>query len=81
MIHDWTELPAHLSPAQPGYAIHFRCGDQDESPTYELYSDDGSGNGDYICSSTDLYWIRRIAVGLDMQRAEDFDHTGWERVS
>ncbi len=47
-----------------GFAIHSEA-TEDMGTLYTLYTDDGRGNGDYVCQSTDQYWIKRIALALD----------------
>lgn len=32
---------------------------------YEIYTDDGRGNGDYVCACPELGWARAIAQALD----------------
>ena len=51
-----------------GFALHDTApagGDPVDGYRYELYSDDGRGNGDFICGSNDLEWMRRVAHSLD----------------
>lgn len=33
--------------------------------TYAIYTDDGRGNGDFVCDTGDRWWAFRIAVALD----------------
>lgn len=42
---------------------------------YSVFTDDGNGNGVFVCEGGDLYWMRRIAHGLDKQRTK-FDIYG-----
>jgi len=32
---------------------------------YAIYTDDGCGNGDFLCFAVDAYWANRIAAALD----------------
>jgi hypothetical protein len=51
---------------EPGYAIH-KSTDSDGYPLFEIYADDGRGNGDYITGTADQFWAERIAHALDAQ--------------
>jgi len=62
MVYDNTKEKPEFN-GERGYAIHRITG---KTITYELYTDDGRGNGEYICVSDDLYWIRRIAYSMDI---------------
>lgn len=77
MVYDNT-LGTPIFTGQSGYAIH-ECPAELSTGTpimYEIYTDDGRGNGDYVCTSSQLYWARRIAHGLDNLEAENFDLQG-----
>lgn len=65
MVYNMTGNNAYLSTGEIGYAIH-ECM-EDGMKWFELYTDDGRGNGNYICRSADFYWIERIAYALDNQ--------------
>jgi len=58
---------------EKSYAIYDGCSDETH---YSLFTDDGHGNGNYICGSSDIYWIRRIAYSLDSIPASYFDYNG-----
>lgn len=71
MIYDNTQVDFKYDLTQQnptGYAIH-AVSEEIQNITsrrkYELYTDDGRGNGDFICESNDYYWIERIARALD----------------
>ena len=75
MIYDNTDKVEYGS-GERGYAIHSHV--EENHMVYELYTDDGRGNGNFICNASELYWIRRIAEGLDMQDCDGdkFDYEG-----
>lgn len=52
---------------RPGYAIHKIDASVSESgiTEWEIYTDDGRGNGDFVCRAADSYWAGRIARSLD----------------
>lgn len=56
-----------------GFTIHENS---EGEHLYSLYTDDGRGNGNYICGASELYWIRRIAHGLDAQDPRQFNYHG-----
>jgi hypothetical protein len=75
MVYDQTDdnKPAEMT-GKPGFTIHkSQPGDEH---TYSIYTDDGRGNGDYVCGVTDDYWARRIAHSLDQLNAGNFDFVG-----
>ncbi len=63
MVYDMSDDSNAYIGGESGYAIH-KCTEDNET-FFELYTDDGRGNGDYICKSYDKYWIERIAYALD----------------
>lgn len=76
MVYDNTHVAKpDYSSGEKGYAIH-KSVDNEYEHTYNLYTDDGRGNGDYIAGSDDVYWIRRIAHALDLTEAKDYDYSG-----
>lgn len=90
MVYDNTQAHRVLRPSsQSGFAIH----DGGEALTeadlltrgsehrYSLYTDDGRGNGDFVCGSSDLYWIRRIAYSLDFVSGQGFTYDGLVKVA
>lgn len=76
MVYDYTD-PQGFRPStsERGFAIH-QVSHESHSPLYELYTDDGRGYGNYVASSSDLYWIRRIAYALDQTSTRDFAPDG-----
>jgi hypothetical protein len=54
-----------------GYSIHSEATD-DRGTLYTLYTNDGKGNGDYVCETTDLWWVKTIAGSLN----DHFDANG-----
>jgi hypothetical protein len=53
----------------PGYTI-VRAFDDNGSPDgefREIYTDDGRGNGDFVCRAVSKYWAETIAAALDAQ--------------
>lgn len=61
--------------SESGYLIHE--GKTDNGYTeFTIFSDDGNGNGNVVCTTSDIYWARRIAHGLDSQEHTNFDHNG-----
>ena len=78
MIYDNTDrfVPVHERESnEPGFSIHRNWNDGDEHKLvigpgdhqFSIFTDDGRGNGDYVCGTSDLTWARRIAGGLDAQ--------------
>lgn len=72
MIYDRTNERENVSSSdthlhEPGYAIHSRPASDvfGEIAGYELYTDDGRGNGDFVCFTPEHYWAERIALALD----------------
>lgn len=66
MVYDMsTDKAVYPNTGEPGYAIHKTTGNVVDADGYELYTDDGKGNGDYICFSPDKFWIERIAFAMD----------------
>ena len=68
MIYDRTTTtttpPRHdLPQGLRGFALHAEV--RDGATIYTLFTDDGRGNGDYVCESGDRFWIDRIAAALD----------------
>ena len=77
MVYDNTQCSnPRLTTGERGFAIHDNGGLNLDEHRYELYTDDGRGNGDYICGSSDIYWIRRIAYSLDEVSRDNFDVNG-----
>lgn len=68
MVHDQTGDNPTPYPfdGEGGYTIHQSL--NEGYPEYEIYSDDGQGNGDFICKTPDIYWARTIAQALDNLR-------------
>lgn len=64
MVYDRTENKTAAPQSIKGYAIYDED-TEDRGKLYTIYTDDGHGNGDYICESTDKYWIFRVANALD----------------
>lgn len=58
-----TDTAVHPKDGKAGYTIH-KVSDLVET-FFELYTDDGKGNGDFICRASDHYWAERIACALD----------------
>ena len=66
MVYDMTAKDAkHPNSGIKGYAIIKGSESDFQYPVYEIYTDDGQGNGDYVCSTSDFYWARLIAQSLD----------------
>ena len=74
MVYDNTQGTPTFN-GEFGYAIHETIED-DKYKSYDLYTDDGYGNGDHICTSSDIYWIRRIAHSIDQLEPKLFDCNG-----
>jgi len=71
MIYDWTQddvLVLQQLYSESGYSIHDNGESNLDEHRYEIYTDDGRGNGDFVCTTSDLFWIRRIAQALDSQK-------------
>lgn len=64
MIYDMTGNELYPHTGEPGFAIHKSMATDIDG--FELYTDDGKGNGDYICFSPDKFWIERIAFAMDV---------------
>jgi hypothetical protein len=79
MVYDYINNSPVREYEERGYTIHDanpQASPTASGPRYELYTDDGRGNGDYIAGSDDIYWIRRIADALDQTDAQDYDSNG-----
>lgn len=57
---------------EPGYAIYApnQAYDGDLKFMWEIYTDDGAGNGDFVARASEKYWAERIAYALDALDAE-----------
>jgi len=69
MIYDHTTTNLQLSDfkGDKGFAIHSEEVTDGRGIVYIIFTDDGYGNGNYVCESTDKYWIDKIAVLLDSE--------------
>lgn len=77
MVYDCTDDSALvIRTGEPGYAVFTNPDSDGQGKTYDIFQDDGTGNGDFICGVTDLYWARRIAHSLDLHAHSEFDHNG-----
>lgn len=70
MVYDRTGLQTGVPPSPieqhaRGFAIHSEVVTDGRGTIYNLYTDDGRGNGDYVCETTDRFWAFRIAQALD----------------
>lgn len=80
MVYDNTEgeHPTYFVNAdtdERGYAIHEDL-DAAEHRYSIYYTDNGCDNGNFVASTNDLYYARRIAHSLDMHTSVEFDHAG-----
>lgn len=77
MVYDNTNPQIRIEHnGDRGYAIHENKEDGD-TPTFDIYEDDGRGNGDHLCSTASVYWARVIAHTLDQYFAHsDYDYNG-----
>jgi len=76
VVYDMTENEVYYAqtPPVPGFDIITCC--KTNIITYEIYTDDGRGNGDYVTTCSDIYWARRIAYSLDEVGSKPFDYNG-----
>ena len=68
MVYDNVEGTPRW-PGERGFAIHKAEEDGTHNPhPFEVYTDDGRGNGDFIAACYDYNTALRIAYALDLTR-------------
>jgi len=68
MVYDGSVELADRTSDKKGYAIVSPINEKSEDvqDTYwTIFTDDGKGNGDFVCHCPDKYWAERIAYALD----------------
>lgn len=69
MVYDRTDGAKSEPAGERGYAIHeSQAGPlevEGEITQFEIYTDDGRGNGDFVCKTPSREWAFKIAQLLD----------------
>ncbi len=69
MVYEGTKTPSERESEKPGFNIFPPIKPESDATDmyWAIFTDDGKGNGNFVCYAADEYWAKRIAHSLDSE--------------